>query len=70
MCANSRMDLLLAADRGWLQYHTMTLPIRATAACTVGDSVWIGDYVGKIHAYSLVSTSIKIKLLLCYKKTE
>ncbi|KAJ8980099.1 hypothetical protein NQ317_008560 [Molorchus minor] len=52
MCANSRIDLLLAADRGWLQYHTMTLPIRATAACTVGDSVWIGDYVGKIHAYS------------------
>ncbi|KAJ8942684.1 hypothetical protein NQ314_010008 [Rhamnusium bicolor] len=53
MCANSRIDLLLAADRGWLQYHTMTLPIRATATCTVGDSVWIGDYVGKIHAYSV-----------------
>ncbi|CAH2012003.1 unnamed protein product [Acanthoscelides obtectus] len=52
MCANSRIDLLLAAERGWLQYHTMTLSIRATAACTVGDSVWIGDYVGKIHAYS------------------
>ncbi|CAG9859264.1 unnamed protein product [Phyllotreta striolata] len=52
MCANSRIDLLLAAERGWLQYHTMTLPIRATAACTVGDSVWIGDYSGKLHAYS------------------
>ncbi|XP_050515571.1 leucine-rich repeat serine/threonine-protein kinase 1 isoform X2 [Diabrotica virgifera virgifera] len=52
MCANSRVDLLLAAERGWLQYHTMTLPIRATAACTVGDSIWIGDYSGKLHAYS------------------
>ncbi|XP_056637900.1 leucine-rich repeat serine/threonine-protein kinase 1 isoform X1 [Diorhabda sublineata] len=52
MCANSRIDLLLAAERGWLQYHTMTLPIKATAACTVNDSVWIGDFSGKIHAYS------------------
>lgn len=52
MCSNSRIDLLLAADRGWLQYHTMALPIRATAACTVGNSVWIGDYSGNLHAYS------------------
>lgn len=52
MCANSRIDLLLAADRGWLQYHTMPLPIRPTAACTVGNAVWIGDYAGNLHAYS------------------
>jgi hypothetical protein len=52
MCSNSRIDLLLAADRGWLQYHTMALPIRATAACTVANSVWIGDYAGNLHAYS------------------
>ncbi|CAH1175605.1 unnamed protein product [Phaedon cochleariae] len=52
MCANSRIDLLLAAERGWLQYHTMTLPVRPTAACTVAESVWIGDYSGRIHAYS------------------
>lgn len=52
MCANSRIDLLLAAERGWLQYHTMALPIRPTATCTVGDSIWIGDYAGNIHAYS------------------
>lgn len=52
MCANSRIDLLLAAERGWLQYHTMTLPIRPTATCTVGDAIWIGDYAGNIHAYS------------------
>nr|CAH7742533.1 unnamed protein product [Callosobruchus chinensis] len=52
MCSNSRIDLLLAAERGWLQHHTMTLSMRATAACTVADSVWIGDYAGKIHAYS------------------
>ncbi|CAH0558750.1 unnamed protein product [Brassicogethes aeneus] len=52
MCANSRIDLLLAADRGWLQYHTMPLPIRPTAACTVVNSIWIGDYSGNLHAYS------------------
>ncbi|KAG5883328.1 hypothetical protein JTB14_032528 [Gonioctena quinquepunctata] len=52
ICANSRIDLLLAAERGWLQYHTMTMPIRATAACTVGDTVWIGDFSGRIHAFS------------------
>ncbi|XP_050296551.1 leucine-rich repeat serine/threonine-protein kinase 1 isoform X5 [Anthonomus grandis grandis] len=52
MCENSRIDLLLAADRGWLQYHTMTLPIRPSATCTVGDTVWIGDCSGSIHAYS------------------
>ncbi|XP_015840648.1 leucine-rich repeat serine/threonine-protein kinase 1 isoform X3 [Tribolium castaneum] len=52
MCSNSRIDLLLAADRGWLQYHTMALPIRATAACTVANAVWIGDYSGNLHAYS------------------
>lgn len=52
MCENSRVDLLLAVDRGWLQYHTMAVPIRPTAACTVNNSVWIGDYVGIIHSYS------------------
>ncbi|XP_030762504.1 leucine-rich repeat serine/threonine-protein kinase 1 isoform X2 [Sitophilus oryzae] len=52
MCENSRVDLLLAADRGWLQYHTMSLPIRPSATCTVGDTVWIGDCCGTIHAYS------------------
>ncbi|XP_076250430.1 leucine-rich repeat kinase isoform X2 [Rhynchophorus ferrugineus] len=52
MCENSRVDLLLAADRGWLQYHTMTLPIRPSATCTVGETVWIGDCSGTIHAYS------------------
>lgn len=54
MCANSRVDLLLAADRGWLQYHTMALAIRPTATCTVAATVWIGDYSGKIHGYSYV----------------
>ncbi|XP_071051470.1 leucine-rich repeat serine/threonine-protein kinase 1 isoform X2 [Onthophagus taurus] len=53
MCANSRVDLLLAADRGWLQYHTMTLPIRPTATCTVGNSIWIGDFAARVHAYSV-----------------
>ncbi|XP_017772148.1 PREDICTED: leucine-rich repeat serine/threonine-protein kinase 1 isoform X5 [Nicrophorus vespilloides] len=53
MCANSRIDLLLAADRGWLQYHTMALPIKPTASCTVGPTIWIGDYIGRIHAYSV-----------------
>ncbi|XP_019766471.2 leucine-rich repeat serine/threonine-protein kinase 1 isoform X4 [Dendroctonus ponderosae] len=52
MCENSRIDLLLAADRGWLQYHTMALPIKPSATCTVGDTVWIGDCSGSIHAYS------------------
>ncbi|XP_065157528.1 leucine-rich repeat serine/threonine-protein kinase 1 isoform X3 [Atheta coriaria] len=53
MCANSRVDLLLAADRGWLQYHTMSLPIKPTACCTVGPTIWIGDYVGQLHGYSV-----------------
>ncbi|KAI4458153.1 ankyrin repeat and protein kinase domain-containing protein [Holotrichia oblita] len=53
MCANSRVDLLLAADRGWLQYHTMTLAIRPTAAYTVGGTIWIGDFAGRVHAYSV-----------------
>lgn len=52
MCENSRVDLLLASDRGWLQYHTMALPIRPTAASVVNDSVWIGDYCGIVHGYS------------------
>lgn len=52
MCANSRVDLLLAVDRGWLQYHTMTLAIRPTAAYTVGGTIWIGDFAGRVHAYS------------------
>lgn len=52
MCENSRVDLLLASDRGWLQYHTMALPIRPTAAAVVNDSVWIGDYCGIVHCYS------------------
>ncbi|XP_066246944.1 leucine-rich repeat serine/threonine-protein kinase 1 isoform X1 [Euwallacea similis] len=52
MCENSRVDLLLAADRGWLQYHTMSMPITPSATCTVGDTVWVGDCSGSIHAYS------------------
>ncbi|KAK9885098.1 hypothetical protein WA026_009320 [Henosepilachna vigintioctopunctata] len=51
MCANSRIDLLLSANQSWMQYHTMMLPIRATATCTVGHMIWIGDYAGKIHGY-------------------
>ncbi|KAL3278816.1 hypothetical protein HHI36_016337 [Cryptolaemus montrouzieri] len=51
ICANSRIDLLLSANQGWIQYHTMMLPIRATATCTVGHMVWIGDYSGRIHGY-------------------
>ncbi|XP_045460940.1 leucine-rich repeat serine/threonine-protein kinase 1 [Harmonia axyridis] len=51
MCANSRIDLLLSANRCWMQYHTMMLPIRATATCTVAHMIWIGDYSGKIHGY-------------------
>lgn len=52
MCANSRVDILLATDRGWLQYHSMTLPIRPTATCTVENTVWIGDYAGRIYSYA------------------
>lgn len=52
MCENSRVDLLLASDRGWLQYHTMALPIRPTATCVVNESVWIGDFCGIVHGYS------------------
>ncbi|XP_031347203.1 leucine-rich repeat serine/threonine-protein kinase 1-like isoform X2 [Photinus pyralis] len=53
MCANSRVDLLLASNRGWLQHHSMVLPIRPTSVCTVGNYMWIGDCVGQIHAYSV-----------------
>lgn len=52
MCANSRVDLLLASNRGWLQYHSMVLPIRPTAVCAVNNTLWIGDCTGQIHAYS------------------
>ncbi|XP_060525729.1 leucine-rich repeat serine/threonine-protein kinase 1 isoform X2 [Cylas formicarius] len=52
MCENSRVDLLLAAEQNWQQYHTMTLPVRPSVTCTVSNSVWIGDCAGKIHAYS------------------
>lgn len=66
MCANSRVDLLLAADRGWLQYHTMSLPIKPTACCTVGPTIWIGDYVGQLHGYSCVwFISFLGQILLC-----
>ncbi|XP_067008597.2 leucine-rich repeat serine/threonine-protein kinase 1 [Anabrus simplex] len=50
-CANSRADLLLATNRGWLQYCSLSLPQRPTAACTVDGNVWLGDCVGQIHAY-------------------
>lgn len=63
MCENSRVDLLLAADRGWLQYHTMSLPIRPSATCTVGDTVWVGDCSGSIHAYSYVLLNVGSSIL-------
>ncbi|KAF5269398.1 hypothetical protein FQA39_LY18908 [Lamprigera yunnana] len=53
MCANSRIDLLLASHRGWLQHYGMVLPLRPTAVCAVGSCMWIGDCVGQIHAYSV-----------------
>ncbi|KAF5301002.1 hypothetical protein FQR65_LT08985 [Abscondita terminalis] len=53
MCANSRVDLLLASHRGWLQHHGMALPLRPTAVCAVGNNMWLGDCVGQIHAYSV-----------------
>ncbi|XP_018323262.1 leucine-rich repeat serine/threonine-protein kinase 1 isoform X2 [Agrilus planipennis] len=52
MCANSRVDLLLGTNRGWLQYHSVNFSIRPTAACTVGNTIWIGDCSGHVHAYS------------------
>lgn len=57
LCANSRVDLLLASDRGWLQYHSFATPQRPTAACTVGHTVWLGDCTGQVHAYALVYTT-------------
>ncbi|KAJ8934094.1 hypothetical protein NQ318_004975 [Aromia moschata] len=52
MCANSRIDLLLAADRGWLQYTPWRCLYELPQRAQLGDSVWIGDYAGKLHAYS------------------
>ncbi|XP_049858112.1 leucine-rich repeat serine/threonine-protein kinase 1 isoform X1 [Schistocerca gregaria] len=50
-CSNARVDLLLASSRGWLQYCSLSLPKKPTAACTVNGNVWLGDSIGQIHAY-------------------
>lgn len=52
-CTNSRIDLLLAGGgRGFSQYHSFATPNRPTAACAVNSTVWLGDHVGGILAYS------------------
>lgn len=50
-CSSARTDLLLATHRGWLQYCSLSMPEKPTAACLVGSSVWLGDCIGQIHAY-------------------
>ncbi|KAJ9598231.1 hypothetical protein L9F63_011052, partial [Diploptera punctata] len=50
-CSNARADLLLATHRGWLQYCTLSLREKPTAACLVGRNIWLGDCIGQIHAY-------------------
>ncbi|XP_063218267.1 leucine-rich repeat serine/threonine-protein kinase 1 isoform X2 [Bacillus rossius redtenbacheri] len=50
-CSNARCDMLLASDRGWLQYSSLALPERPTVACIVDGNVWLGDNLGQIHAY-------------------
>jgi len=50
-CSSARTDLLLATHRGWLQYCSLSMPEKPTAACLVGNSVWLGDCIGQIHAY-------------------
>nr|CAD7199937.1 unnamed protein product [Timema douglasi] len=62
-CSNSRCDLLLASDRGWLQYSTHSMPQRPTVACTVEGNVWIGDCVGQIHGYHSENQQIGEKLV-------
>lgn len=49
---NSKVDLLLATDRGWMQHYVFNVPIEPTCACTVMNTIWLGDKSGNIHAYS------------------
>jgi hypothetical protein len=32
------------------------MPEKPTAACLVGNNVWLGDCIGQIHAYLWVSS--------------
>ncbi|RZF41154.1 hypothetical protein LSTR_LSTR013926 [Laodelphax striatellus] len=50
-CANKVTDQLMVSGHSFVQYSSLVLPEEPTAACLVGNSVWLGDCKGQIHAY-------------------